>query len=85
LVSPWARTERHTSTWGGTGGSASGSPSSVSPRPELATMHPLPRGTMGYYWAYYALTLFAAYAVHNPLVCGVALVLYLAHTLLTGV
>src|SRR5580704_1937835 len=27
LVSPWARTERHTSTWGGTGGSASGSPS----------------------------------------------------------
>ena len=33
---------------------------------------------MGYYWAYYALTLFAAYAVHNPLVCGVALVLYLA-------
>ena len=26
LVSPWARTERQTSTWGGTGGSASGLP-----------------------------------------------------------
>jgi tetratricopeptide (TPR) repeat protein len=34
--------------------------------------------TMGYYWAYYALTLFAAYAVHNPLVCGIALVVYFA-------
>ena len=33
---------------------------------------------MGYYWAYYAITLFAAYAVHNPLVCGVALVIFFA-------
>jgi tetratricopeptide (TPR) repeat protein len=33
---------------------------------------------MGYYWAYYALTLFLAYAVQNPFVCGVALVLFFA-------
>ena len=28
---------------------------------------------MGYYWTYYALTLFVAYAVHNPWVCAVVL------------
>jgi tetratricopeptide (TPR) repeat protein len=33
---------------------------------------------MGYYWAYYALTLFAAYAIRNPAVCGVLVVLYVA-------
>jgi tetratricopeptide (TPR) repeat protein len=33
---------------------------------------------MGYYWAYYLLTFFAAYAVHNPLVCGVAVAIWLA-------
>jgi tetratricopeptide (TPR) repeat protein len=32
---------------------------------------------MGYYWAYYALTFFAAYAIRNPWVCGVAVALYL--------
>jgi tetratricopeptide (TPR) repeat protein len=30
-------------------------------------------GRMGYYWTYYAATLFVAYAVHNPWVCGVVL------------
>jgi tetratricopeptide (TPR) repeat protein len=29
---------------------------------------------MGYYWTYYALTFFVAYAVQNPWVCGVVLV-----------
>jgi tetratricopeptide (TPR) repeat protein len=33
---------------------------------------------MGYYWTYYALTLFAAYAVHNPWVCGVVVLLVVA-------
>jgi tetratricopeptide (TPR) repeat protein len=33
---------------------------------------------MNYYWTYYALTLFAAYAVRNPWVCGVVVVLFLA-------
>jgi tetratricopeptide (TPR) repeat protein len=28
---------------------------------------------MGYYWTYYAVTLFVAYAVHNPWVCAVVL------------
>jgi tetratricopeptide (TPR) repeat protein len=33
---------------------------------------------MGYYWTYYALTLFVAYAAHNPWVCGVVLAFIVA-------
>jgi len=33
---------------------------------------------VGYYWTYYALTFFLAYAVHNPWVCGVVLVFLVA-------
>jgi tetratricopeptide (TPR) repeat protein len=32
---------------------------------------------MGYYWTYYALTFFMAYAVQRPWVCGVAVALFL--------
>ncbi|MGO8994973.1 MAG: tetratricopeptide repeat protein [Polyangiaceae bacterium] len=31
---------------------------------------------MNYYWTYYALTFFAAYAVRNPWICGVVLAFY---------
>ena len=31
---------------------------------------------MGYYWMYYAATLLAAYAVHNPWACGVVLLFF---------
>jgi tetratricopeptide (TPR) repeat protein len=31
---------------------------------------------MGYYWTYYALTFFMAYAVRNPWVCGVVVVIF---------
>jgi tetratricopeptide (TPR) repeat protein len=33
---------------------------------------------MGYYWTYYAATLVAAYAVHNPWVCAVVVALFVA-------
>ena len=33
---------------------------------------------MGYYWTYYAATLLAAYAIHNPWACGVAVLFFAA-------